>query len=369
MLKRIKLIFSVIICFALIYSLAYAQSDIRVYVNGMRLNHDVILENDRTYVPLRAVSEAMGAEVLWDDASRTVNINYTEDDAVANLVAEASAGTVTILGNYSGSEAQTYYSPIVHGSGVVYKSNGYIITNAHVVKDIKNLTVVLASGESLPGTVLLSDDDADLAIVKINKIGLTPIKITEQSDILSGTTAIAIGTPISLTMRNSVTKGIISGSGVALSDSYYKLLQTDAAINPGNSGGPLLNLKGELIGINSSKFVSSGIDNMGFAIPADTVKFVITEYEQYGRIRRPSLNFATENSWEAKIGLPTTKGITVKNSTNEKILNGDIINAVNGIAVHSTADLNEAIKKTYNGTSLEFDILRNASAVKIEIIA
>ena len=366
-MKKIKLIFSVIICFALIYSASYAQNDIRVYVNGMRLNHDVILENDRTYVPLRAVSEALGAEVLWDDATRTVNINYTEDDAAAKIVSEASAGTVTILGNYSGSESQTYYSPIVHGSGVIYKSNGYIVTNAHVVKDIKNLTVVLSNGESLPGTVLLSDEDADLAIVKINKIGLTPIKITEQSEILSGTTAIVIGTPISLTMRNSVTKGIVSGSDVTLSDSYYKLLQTDAAINPGNSGGPVLNLKGELIGISSSKFVSPGIDNMAFAIPADTVKFVISQYEQFGYIKRPSLKFSTENSWEAKIGLPTTKGITVKNSSNGQILNGDIIIAVNGISVHSTADLNEAIKKTYNGNGLSFDVIRNSSSVKIEI--
>ncbi len=367
-MKKRKLLFCVIISLALLFLVSYAQTDIRVYVNGMRLNHDVILQNDRTYVPLRAVSEALGAEVSWDDASRTVDISFTEDDAVAKIVSEASAGTVTILGNYS-SDAQAYYSPIVHGSGVIYKSNGYIITNAHVVKDIKNLTVVLSDGESLPGTVLLSDDDADLAIVKINKIGLAPIKITEQSEILSGTTAIVIGTPISLTMRNSVTKGIVSGSGVALSDSYYKLLQTDAAINPGNSGGPVLNLIGELIGISSSKFVSPGIDNMAFAIPADTVKFVISQYEQFGYIRRPALKFSTENSWEAKIGLPTTKGITVKNSTNTQVLNGDIIVAVNEIPVHSTADLNEAIKKTYNGTGLRLDIIRNSAAVKIEITA
>ena len=164
-------------------------------------------------------------------------------------------------------------------------------------------------------------------------------------------------------MRNTVTKGIVSGVGVALSDSYYKLLQTDAAINPGNSGGPLVNVKGELIGINSSKYASANIDNIGFAIPVDTVNYVINQYESNGRILRPTLNFTLVQSWEASIGLPTNKGLTVKGSTNPSLLNGDTITKVNGYAVHSIVDWNEAIKDSYNGTGVIITYVRDGATV------
>lgn len=345
-----------------------AQDDIRVYVNGMRLNEHVILSNDRTYVPLRAVSETMGAQVDWDEASRSAHITFTEDDAIAKVVEQASPSVVTIIGNYAGSgQTVSYNNPTMHGSGVVYKSNGHIITNAHVVEDIKNLTVVLNDGTSYPANVLFSDEKADLAIVKIDRLGLTPITMAEESTILSGKTAIAIGTPISLSMRNTVTKGIVCGTDVSLPDSHYKLLQTDTAINPGNSGGPLLNAKGELIGINTSKYVSAEIDNVAFAIPVDTVKYAISQYEKYGYINRPDLGFTMENCWEAKIGLPTTKGVTVKSSSVAQIGAGDVINSVGGIDVHSIADFNEAVKDTYDGTSLNITLTRNGSQINIAL--
>ncbi len=347
---------------------ANAYSDVRVYVNGMRINENIILDNDLTYIPLRAVGEAMGAHVEWDGNSRIAYIEFSEDDAIAKIVEDVSPSVVTIVGNYDDDgDVYTYNAPTAHGSGVIYKSNGYILTNAHVVEDIKNLTVVLSDGTLLPGTVLYSDKPADLAVVKIDKVGLKPISMADEATVLSGKTAIAIGTPISLSMRNTVTKGIVSGCDVALPDSHYKLLQTDAAINPGNSGGPLLNVKGELIGINSSKFVSSNIDNIGFAIPVDTVKTAIEHFENYGRIMRPEFDFSFEDSWEVKIGLPTKKGVTVKNSTNAVIKSGDIITAVNGIEVHSTADINEAIKDTYIGNTIVIQYTRNGVSAVAEI--
>ncbi len=352
-MKHIKIIAGVLLIFLLLSCTAFAVSDIRVYINGMRLNSSVIMQDDRTYVPVRALCEAMGATVSWDDASNSAFVTFTEEDAISKIVSDISPSVVTIIGNYDGSGAENKYNnPTMHGSGVIYKSNGYIITNAHVVTDIKNLTVVLSDGTSLAGKVLYSDEAADLAVVKVDKLGLKPVTMAEEATILSGKTAIAVGTPISLSMRNSVTKGIVSGCDVALSGSHYKLIQTDAAINPGNSGGPLLNSKGELIGINSSKYVSESIDNMGFAIPVDTVKFAIAQFEKNGRIVRPSLKFTLEESWEAKIGLPTSKGITVKNSSEPNIASGAVINSVNSIPVHSIADWNEAVKDTYNGASL-----------------
>ncbi len=369
--KRVlSILFALTVAFAPTAEAASFSGDVRVYVNGMRLSANAIIYNDSTYVPLRAVSEALGAEVGWDGATRSASVAFTEDDAIAKLVADVSPSVVTIIGNYNtGNLASQYTNPTAHGSGVIYKSNGHIITNAHVVNGITNLTVVLNDGTLLPGKVLYSDTLADLAIVKVEKLGLQPITFAEESTILSGKTAIAIGTPISLSMRNSVTKGIVSGVGVALPDSHYKLIQTDAAINPGNSGGPLINTKGELIGINSSKYASVEIDAMGFAIPVDTVAHCIHQYETYGRILRPTVNFALEESWEAEIGLPTKKGLTVKSSSDSSILKDDVITAVNGVEVHSIADWNEAIKDSYNGKTLLITYTRGGVTEQVTITA
>ena len=365
-MKRIVL-GSIIIAFLFSGLTAYADVP-RLYVNGKRVNAEIVMKDDHIYVPIRAVSEAMGASVSWDDASRSAFIAFSEDDAIAKIVEDVSPSVVTIVGNYKGTAlADRYNNPTIHGSGVVYKSNGYIITNAHVVEDIVNLTVIFSDGQTVPGTVLYNDTVADLAVVKVDRIGLSPIAMADPTSIVSGKTAIAIGTPISLSMRNSVTKGIVSGNGVALTDSYYKLIQTDTPINPGNSGGPLLNTKGELIGITSSKFTGGTIDSIGFAIPVDTVTYAIRQFETFGKIIRADFKVTLEESWEAKIGLPTPKGLTVKATENALLKIGDVITAVNGAAVHSIADWNEALKSTYDGTAAQLVVTRNGAEVSVVI--
>jgi len=367
-MKKTNLILTIILIICIIATTVYANSAVRIYVNGMRVNTDAILQNDRTYIPVRAVSEALGAEVSWDDSTKSAHISFTEDDAISKIVSDVSPSVVAIIGNYYTSDASSSYNNLtVHGSGVIYKSNGYIITNAHVVKDVKNLTVVLYDGTTLPGQVLLSDESADLAIVKIDKIGLRPVTMAKMETVLSGKSAIAIGTPISMSMRNTVTKGIISGCDVSLNDAYYKLIQTDATVNPGNSGGALLNTKGELVGINSSKYAGVGIDNMAFAIPVDTVEYIISQFEKNGKVLRPSLNVTFDQSWEAKTGLPTKKGITVKTSSDTRLLVGDIINSVNGIKIHSITDFNEAVKDTYDGKNLQINLTRDGAVMDVLI--
>ena len=350
-------------------SAATYADDVRVYVNGARVEGEVKLEDGTTYIPLRAVSEAMGADVVWDGASRSVFVSFTEDDALAKLVEDVGPSVVSIVGNYTGntSEAAKYNNSTAHGSGVIYKSNGYIITNEHVVSDIKNLTVILYDGTSVPGEVLFSDKASDLAIVKINRIGLRPISFADYSTVFPGSTAIAIGAPLSLTMRNTVTRGIISGTDVPVGDEYYKFIQTDAAINGGNSGGPLLNTKGELVGINTRGYVGIGIESLSFAIPVDTVQFVINQYDTNGRIVRADFDMTLEQSWEAKVGVPTKKGLTVKTSGISELKAGDVITAVNGIEVHSIADWNEALKDTYNGSTATVTYTRGTDNIEAVI--
>lgn len=363
-----KRIFALLLLLIFLPCISVAASDIRVYVNGVRFNGDIILQNDRTFIPLRAVSETLGANVEWDEATNSAFITFTEDDAIAKVVENASGSVVTIIGIYDDGKATSQYNtPTVHGSGVIYKSNGYILTNAHVVEKLRNLTVVLNDGTCLPGQVLYCDEQADLAVVKIDKIGLKPIPMASKESVVSGKTAIAIGTPISLSMRNTVTKGIICGTNVSIPDSYYKLTQTDATINPGNSGGPLLNTKGELVGIINSKFVHAKIDNVGFAIPIETVQYALSQFEQNGKIVRPKVSVDLEPSWEAKIGIPTQKGVVVTSDKTPNLLPNDEIKSVNGIPVHSVTDWNEALKQTYNGSSFWVHIVRNGQELDVEI--
>lgn len=328
---------------------AYAQQ-VDIYVNGNIISERGYLENDTTYVPIRAVTESMGAQVSWDGQS--VHILKDEDTLVSSLISDASDSVVAIVGNYSSgsSTADKYNEMTAHGTGVVIKSNGTILTNAHVVSDITNITVVFNDGTSCGATIQCIDEDSDLATIKINKLGLKPINFGSPDDIVAGRTVIAIGTPLSLNMRNSATKGIISGKDVPVSGCMYPLIQTDAAINGGNSGGPLIDLNGNLIGINSSKYAGIGIEGVAFSIPLETINYVLDQFEKNGKVLRPEIKVSFEESWEAKIGLPTQKGLTVKNSHSAVLADGDIVTAVNGIPVHSITDYNKAIRDSFNGT-------------------
>jgi serine protease Do len=173
-----------------------------------------------------------------------------------------------------------------------------------------------------------------------------------------GQSVIAIGTPLSLSMINSASRGIVSGTGVNIGNQYL-FTQSDVSINGGNSGGPLINLSGELVGINSIKYTGSNIEGMSFSIPVDTINYVISSFETYGKVLRPNIGVTLTESWESKLGLPTKKGLSVSASQNPLLLSGDSVTKVNGIDVHSIADYNEVLKKTYTGGSVTFTYLRN----------
>lgn len=348
--------------------ISMAQNDLKVFVNGDKVDCEPILYNDKTYIPLRAVSEAMGAEVDWNSDQNAAYVNFTEDNSIPQLIENASPSVVAIVGNYKSGDVSKYNERTAHGAGVIIKSSGIILTNAHVVDEMENITVILQDGTSYAGTVLYSDTESDLAEVKINKIGLKAIELANTEDIVVGKTVIAIGTPLSLSMRNTATRGIISGNGVKTS-SPYRLIQFDAASNPGNSGGALINTKGQLIGINSSKYVGVGIEGASFAIPIDTVKYVTSQFEQYGKVLRPTLNFDLSESWEAGIGLPTEKGLTVTSvkDLSLPLQRNDIVTKINGISVHSKVDVNEAIKNTYDGKTLTIEYTRGSETLSTTI--
>lgn len=355
-----RLVLTTIAAVLLISTTAFAEN-VDIYVNGRIISQPGYLHDGTTYVPLRAVSESLGAVVDWDGSA---HVDMQEDDLVSSLIEQTGQSVVAVVGNYKNKHsnaASEYNETTAHGTGVVIKSNGLILTNAHVVADIENITVIFNDGSSYPGTVECIDKDADLATIRINKLGLRPITFKQSSaDLKAGKTVIAIGTPLSLSMRNSATKGIISGINVSTGNSFYPLLQTDAAINPGNSGGPLIDLTGALVGINSSKYSGVGIEGMAFSIPVETINYVLDQFEKNKKVLRPDISASFDESWAARIGLPTTQGITVKNSSSPELQNGDIVTKVNGVEIHSICDYNRAVRDTFTD-KLEMTLTRGGA--------
>ncbi len=350
---------------------AYA-GDINVVIDGKLIEGDTILKDGTTYVPLRMVAESMGADVSYDNVTKTAIIK-SADEIASEMIAEVSKSVVAIVGNYRDENMSDRVESVSHGSGVVIKSGGEILTNAHVVKNLEQIIVVMSDGLGYTARLKYIDEDFDLAVIKIDKIGLTPIKFADSSEIVAGKTAYAIGTPVSFSLRNSVSKGIISGINCsAFSD--YRLIQTDAAINPGNSGGPLVNSKGELLGINSSKYVASYIEGMGFSIPLDTVKYVLNQFDTYGRVRKVNLGMTYQNTWAASMGFPTQEGLNVKtvikgsSADNAGIHAGDIINKIGFTEIHSTVDFNEAMKKYKIGDTALFEMCRDGQTYIANVI-
>ena len=160
------------------------------------------------------------------------------------------------------------------GSGVIYDKSGLIATNNHVVEGASEIIVSLTDGRSVKGKVLGADAATDLAVVKIDENNLPVADFGDSSTLQVGEPAIAIGNPLGLEFRGSVTAGVISAlnRSIQLGERKFDLIQTDAAINPGNSGGALVNAEGEVVGINSAKIAVSGVEGIGFAIPINSAK-------------------------------------------------------------------------------------------------
>ncbi|MDO7906624.1 trypsin-like peptidase domain-containing protein [Paenibacillus sp. JX-17] len=298
--------------------------------------------------------QTTAASVKAQNSSKTTG-TYTAADPVPQVVKQVSPSVVGIIGRpVSGSASSSRYN-LVHGTGVIYASNGWIITNAHVVEGLENALVVTSDGKSYKIQGGYTDPVSDIALIKINASGLKPAKLAASSQTTQvGERVIAIGTPVSFSLRNTATAGIVSGLNRAGVSAAYRLIQTDTTINPGNSGGPLVNLKGEVIGINSMKFVESDVENLGFSIPMETVRYVVKELLNYGEVRRAALGLNLEESWSAIVGLPTQDPMTVTKVLNKKaaaagIQVGDELYSINGKRVTSVVDINELLKSYLPG--------------------
>lgn len=256
------------------------------------------------------------------------------------------------------------------GSGVIYDKAGYIATNNHVVEGASEIIVSLPDGRSFNGKVLGADPVTDLAVVKINAENLSVAEFGDSDTLQVGEPAIAIGNPLGLEFRGSVTAGVISAlnRSIELGERKYNLIQTDAAINPGNSGGALVNADGEVIGINSAKVAVSGVEGMGFAIPVNTAKPILDELANKGRVARPYLGASLMDSDIAKRygfeidlhgGIFLVKVVPDSPASKAGIRAGDIIISFNGTKVKTALDLRTELNKCKVGDNIEVAIRRN----------
>lgn len=350
--------------------------------NGIEANPAVPSVN--TYNGSNISSDTKAPDSSAADMNGNVNINVenvaSPATAVARKVSPSIVGirvtTVTNYGPYGN------YTSSGEGSGIIYTSDGYIITNYHVIENM-----VTSSGERNPnstmsvflyqstsdeyeGTVIGYDQSADLAVIKINASGLTPIEIGDSAAINVGDTAIAIGNPGGLEFMGSASQGIISGlnRSIQTEGSYenLKLIQTDAAINPGNSGGALCDIEGKLIGVNSVKLVDTSYEGMGFAIPVNDAIKICDGIIVNGSSNSVYLGLEFNESYTAEVlerqGYPA--GIVVSSIAGGSPAEAagfeedDILTSFNGSDITSTSDLIKAKKECSSGQTVYAKVYR-----------
>ena len=293
----------------------------------------------------------------------------------------------SLFGNFGGGKSAKETSES-EGSGVIYKKTGntaFIVTNNHGIAGSNQVEVLMSNGKKLPATVVGHDAISDLAVLKINAQDVTEVaSFGNSDDIQVGQTALAIGSPLGSEYATSLTEGIISAkkrtidvtNSQGVTTGQETVIQTDAAINPGNSGGPLINLAGQVIGINSMKLSSTGtgsgsstsVEGMGFAIPSNEVVSIINQLVANGKVIRPALGISLidlanipEEQQQSVLKLPSsvTGGIVVAKINDNSplkgsgIQKGDVIVSLGGKKVTGLASLREALYAHKLGSTVE----------------
>ncbi|MDO4434227.1 MAG: DegQ family serine endoprotease [Alysiella sp.] len=263
------------------------------------------------------------------------------------------------------------------GSGVIVSQDGYLLTNAHVVKNAANIKVMLNDKREYPAKLIGSDEKSDIAVLKIDAENLPVAKIGNANELKSGEWVAAIGAPFGF--DNSVTAGIVSAKNRTLpGENYTPFIQTDVAINPGNSGGPLYNLKGEVVGINSQIYSrSGGFMGISFAIPIDVAVKVAEQLKTTGKVQRGQLgvviqevsyDLAQSFGLDKPIGALVARVVSGSPAEKAGLQVGDIIRSVNGEEVRSSSDLPMTIGALAPGEAIRLGIWRKGKEMETQVV-
>lgn len=267
------------------------------------------------------------------------------------------------------------------GTGVIVDSRGFIITNAHVVDNgqAEEVKVLLNDGKTLDAKVLWNDIALDLAVIKVDATNLPVADFGDSDNLTVGETAIAIGNPLGLSFERTVTAGIISGLNRSVPVSEYEsidgLIQTDASINPGNSGGPLLNSKGQIIGINTAK-IQSG-EGLGFAIPINTAKPIVDEFIEKGEFKKVYLGIRPYDVEQVESNYGDIPGVengvfiwmVYEDSAAEMagIHRGDVLVSLGGVEIKTVRQLLKELYKYRPGDETTVEIIRDREKIELKV--
>ncbi|MFS1664164.1 S1C family serine protease [Streptococcus sp. zg-JUN1979] len=368
-----------------------------------------------THTPLTnnsSSSTTVAGKVVYDNSNSTTKAVEKVQGAVVSVInyqkdSSSNADLSELYGRLFGNDSQTNSSDNAsegdlsvygEGSGVIYKKEGntaYLVTNNHVIEGAQQIEIQLADGSKVVGDLVGADTYSDLAVIKISSDKVKDITVADFADsstIKVGEVAIAIGSPLGTDYANSVTQGIVSSLSrtVTLTNDNGETIstnaiQTDAAINPGNSGGPLINIEGQVIGINSSKIStnsSSGdsVEGMGFAIPSNDVVSIINQLEKDGRVTRPALgismadltNLSTNAISQLNIPSSITSGVVVASvqdgmPASGKLEKYDVITEIDGKAVTSTSDLQSLLYSHAIGDTIKVTYYRGTDKKTVDI--
>ncbi len=269
------------------------------------------------------------------------------------------------------------------GSGVIIKSNGYIVTNNHVINGAEKLEVTINGNKAYNAKVIGSDESTDLALLKIDETGLDAIKFGDSDDLKVGEWVLAVGNPFGFT--STVTAGIVSAKSRSIGSATHSrqmgidaFIQTDAAVNPGNSGGALVNTKGELVGINTAIYSQTGnYAGYSFAIPTSIVKKVIGDLMKYGTVQRAVLGIRFGELTPELIKEKNVKGVTegiyvgevidMSAAKEAGIKEGDVITEINGNKVRNSADMQELTNQFSPGDKTTIKLYRDGKKVSVSV--
>ena len=339
-----------------------------------------------TYLANNRKQQEQNSEPSTQRVSQEMQIETNKESQDISNVIEETLQTVVGISKIRNSGTSIFTTDSADklglGTGVIISEDGYILTNEHVSGGkYSSCYVTLENGNTYNGSVIWSDADLDVAIVKINIKGLTPIKLGDSDTVRIAEQVYAIGNPIGVEFQRTVTGGIISGIDrtIRLEEedrSVYMedLIQTDATINPGNSGGPLINSKGEMLGINSVKITSA--EGIGFSIPINIIKPVIEQITQTGKFEEAYLGiFAYDQEVIPYLenGVNFEKGIYIAQidlqgpARNSGIKIGDIIMQIDSQTINKMSELREYIYTKKPKEKVMLTILRNNKQMQIEI--
>lgn len=263
------------------------------------------------------------------------------------------------------------------GSGVIVSADGHVVTNLHVIRDANSILVHLNDGRVLPARILGADPLTDIAILKIEAEDLRPLPFGDSDLVRPGQIVLAIGNPYGL--QETVTQGIVSGIGRrSESEAVNEFFQTDTAINPGNSGGPLLNIRGEIIGINNFIHTQSGgWQGISFSIPSNTARRVFDDIVRHGRVIRSWFGVGWDThitpALASRLRLPSTNGVLIRSvydaspAARAGIQPGDVIVEFSGKPIRDGFDLRNRVAETEAGQVATVRVIRNGSPVELKV--